>query len=275
MKIEVPERQKHRTPTEPTAPPAHEADAAPDRPVRGRMVAIVVYVALSIGLYFVLAPTISDQEQLRSHLEAAGAGGVLSYVLLYSAQMFIPWLPGAPLDIIGGATFGFWETVLLSSACASASGLLIYLAVRQVGLEAIVERFPGLLESPWRLVKIIKKRPWLLIAVNMLTGDVAYFIAGAAGTPLPFTMVLLGIMRVPSVMVGVALGAGIISNAIQQKLDTMVAIATIGTICTLLIGFAIARRYLPGLLERWDEASGNTPEPANQGQSPSEGEPRV
>jgi uncharacterized membrane protein YdjX (TVP38/TMEM64 family) len=234
-----------------------ELDALPDN-VRGRMIAIGIYVALSIGLYFVLAPAISNQEELTNHLQAAGVWGVLSYIGLYTAQMFIPWLPGAPLDIIGGATFGFWETVLLSSISASGSGLIILLVVRRIGLEKIVARFPGLLESPWRLIKIIRRQPWALIAVNMLTGDVAYFVAGAARTPLIFTMILLGAMRIPSVMVGCALGAGIISNVIQNRLNTFITIATFGTIATLLIGFAIARKYLPGWLERLEAASNNS-----------------
>ena len=218
--------------------------------VRGRMIAIGIYVVLSIGLYFVLAPAISNQEVLTSHLQAAGIWGVLSYIVLYTGQMFVPWLPGAPLDIIGGATFGFWETVLLSSISASGSGLIIYLVVRRVGLEKIVERFPGLLESPWRLIKIIRRQPWALVAVNMLTGDVAYFVAGAARTRVVFTMLLLGAMRIPSVAVGSALGAGIISNVLQNRLNTFITIATFGTIATLLTGFAIARKYLPGWLER-------------------------
>jgi uncharacterized membrane protein YdjX (TVP38/TMEM64 family) len=200
----------------------------------------------------------ADQERLASHIEAAGPWGVLAYIVLYAAQMFVPWLPGAPMDIIGGATFGFWETVLLSSLSASGSGLIIYVIVRRIGLEKIVAQFPGLLESPWRLVKIIRRQPWALIAVNMLTGDVAYFVAGAAKTPVIFTLVLLGAQRVPSVMVGVALGAGIISNAMQNTLNAMVAIATFGTIGGLLLGFAIARKYLPSWLERLEARTDNS-----------------
>ena len=99
-------------------------------------------------------------------------------------------------------------------------------------------------------IPIIKAQPWSLIAVNMLTGDVAYFVAGSAGTPLVFTIVLLGVQRIPSVMVGTALGAGIISNVVGQQLDIMVAVASIGTVVGLMIGFAIARKYLPGWLNR-------------------------
>jgi len=231
---------------------------APPENVRGRMIAIIAYVALSIGLYFILAPAMADQEQLASHLEAAGVWGVVGYIALYVAQMFVPWLPGAPLDIIGGATFGLWETVLLSSLSASGSGILIYLGVRRIGLEKIVARFPGLLESPWRLVKVIRRQPWALIAVNMLTGDVAYFVAGAAHTPLVFTVVLLSVMRVPSVLVGTALGAGIISRAVQNQLDVFVTIATFGTIASLLTGFAIARKHLPGWLERLEARASST-----------------
>ena len=98
----------------------------------------------------------------------------------------------------------------------------------------------------------------------MLTGDVAYFVAGAARTPLLFTMILLGVMRIPSVMVGCALGAGIISNVVENRLNTFVTVATLGTIATLLTGFAIARKYLPGWLERLESNSNNDNSPADR-----------
>ncbi len=241
--------------------PAVEQEAPPEtaeagsKGVRSRLLAIGFYVALSIGLYFLLAPIFADPEHLGAQLEAAGVLGIVAYLVLYSAQMFVPWLPGLPLDMIGGATFGFWETTVLSTISASGSGLIIYLAVRRVSLEAIVARFPGLLESPWRLVKAIKKQPWSLIAVNMLTGDVAYFVAGAAPLSLLFTMILLGVMRIPSVMLGTAVGAGIISQVLRERLDVLVTVGSIGTVITLSIGFMIARKFLPGWLEQLESSN--------------------
>jgi uncharacterized membrane protein YdjX (TVP38/TMEM64 family) len=220
-----------------------------------RLIAITVYVILSVVLYFLLAPQIANHEHLQARLENSGFQGVLAYLLIYSAQMFIPWLPGAPLDIIGGAIFGFWQTTVLSTAAASASGLIIYLMVRRVGLETIVVRFPGLMESPWRLVQIIKRQPWALVAVNMLTGDAAYFVAGSAGIPAAFAIGLLAVMRIPSVMIGTAIGAGVVSSAIRQKLDIMVAVASIVTVTGLMVGFAIARRYLPGWLQHLEKSA--------------------
>lgn len=222
--------------------------------VRGRFVAIALYVILSVGLYFILTPLMTDQDRLQNQIATSGWWGIVLYVGLYSAQVFIPWLPGAPLDIIGGAVFGFWETTALSSLTAAVSGVIIYLIVRRVGLDKIVERFPNLLESPWRLVRIIKLQPWALVAVNMLTGDVAHFIAGAAATPLLFTAVLLGIMRIPNVMVGAAIGAGLLSNVLQAQLDVMVAVASIGTIGALSIGFLVARRFIPTWVSRLEAA---------------------
>lgn len=242
--------QSNRPQNKPTAPQENRID--------WRLIAIIGYVGASVALYFLLVPLMSNREQLQSSLAAAGFWGVLIYIGLYSAQMFVPWLPGAPLDIIGGATFGFWETNFLSTLSASASGLIIYIIVRRVGLEAIVARFPSLLDAPWRLVKIIRRQPWSLIAVNMLTGDVAYFVAGAARIPVLFAIVLLAIQRVPSVMIGSALGAGIISNVLQHKLDIMVAVASIVTIVGLTIGFAVARKIVPGWLDRLEASEETT-----------------
>ena len=103
MSLESTESQKQQQ--EPMEQQSHLTEQdVPSQGVQGRLIAIAVYVALSIGLYFVLAPAMADQEQLQSQLEAAGVWGVIAYLVLYAAQMFVPWLPGAPLDIIGGAT---------------------------------------------------------------------------------------------------------------------------------------------------------------------------
>lgn len=229
--------------------------ARPPENARGRLIAIAVYLALSAGLYFVLAPMMSDQAHLQEQLAAGGIWGVFAYIVLYGAQMFVPWLPGSPLEIIGGATFGFWQTVILAIVTASSTGLVVVLGVRRLGLERIVARFPGLLESPWRLVKIIQRQPWSLAAVNILTGDVAYFVAGAARTPLGFTLLLLGVMRVPTVMIWTAVGAGLISAVVSQQLDFLVMGISTATIVFLMIGLAIARRHLPGWLERLETAA--------------------
>ncbi len=233
--------------------------------LRGRYIAIGIYLALSVGLYFVLAPALADQSRLQSQIEKAGWGGVLLYISLYAAQVFIPWLPGVPLDMIGGAVFGFWETTVLSSASAALSGLIVYLVVQRVGLERIVERFPNLLDAPWRLIRVIRLQPWALVAANMLTGDVAYFVAGAAETPVLFTLVVLGALRIPNVMLGAAIGAGLISQRLQQHLDIAITVAGIGTIIMLSIGFLVVRRYAPRWLERLEMAAQKSEENEKNG----------
>lgn len=223
--------------------------------VRGKLLAIGLYLAVSVGLYFILAPTFSDQQQLQEQFQQNGILGVLGFVVLYSFQVFIPWLPGAPLDVIAGATFGFWETLGITTTIATSCGFLVMWSVRHIGLEAIVQRFPALLESPWRLVRVIRKQPWSILAVNLLTGDVAYFVAGAARTPVVFTLVAFAIMRLPSVTMGAAIGAGLISNALNEQLNTLTAAASLITIAGLIIGLTIANRFLPGWLEQLENAA--------------------
>lgn len=212
-----------------------------------------MYFIASFALYFVLAPIMADHERLQDQIESSGLLGISLYVGLYSAQIFIPWLPGAPLDIIGGAVLGFWEATILISITSAFSGLIIYAVVRRIGLERIVAQFPELLESPWRLVKIVNRKPWALVPINMLTGDVAYFVAGAAKVSALTTVLILGAMRVPNVMIGAAIGAGLLSNVLQDQLDVVVAVASVGTVIGLSIGFILARKYLPVWMAKLEE----------------------
>lgn len=237
-----------------TSPPnegiGDETDTPAQNYIRGRLIAIGAYLALSVGLFFILSPMMSDQGELQDQLRNAGSWGVLFFIVLYALQVFIPWLPGAPLDAIGGATFGLAETLLLTSLASTFCGLIVILVVQRVGLETLVSRFPGLLEAPWRLVRVIRHKPVSILAVNLLTGDVAYFVAGAARTPLLFTLVVFAVMRLPSVTIWASLGAGLISTTLGEQLNSVTIIGTVITVAGLLMGLTLANRYLPGWLER-------------------------
>lgn len=233
-------------------------DSVPDQPqgsngLRGRLIAIGVYIALSFALFIVLSPSLTDQEQLQQQLRNAGGWGLLIYVGLYALQVFIPWLPGSPLDAIGGALFGFWQALIIITASSTVSGLIVILVVRQVGLEKIVERFPGLLEAPWKMLRIIRFKPWTIFLVNLLTGDVSYFIAGAARTPLVSTLLGFALMRLISVSLWAALGTGLLSAAVGQQLNGIAVLATVVTVVGLLIGLTLASKFLPGWLSRIEQ----------------------
>ena len=216
-----------------------------------------IYVVLSIGLYFVLAPAISNQEVLTSHLQAAGIWGVLTTycstsatVRAVAARRAAGYHRRGNLRFLGNRAavqrFGFWQR----------ADHLPRGPARRAG--KIVERFPGGLRLPWRLIRssAANRGPWSLLHAHWRRG-----LLRGRGGPDPGGLYhpVAGGDAHPSVAVGSALGAGIISNALQNRLNTFITIATFGTIATLLNSFAIARKYLPGWLERLESASNSGP----------------
>ncbi len=228
-----------------------DADTSPEQ-VRWRLIAIVVYLVVSVVFYLALGPLLSDpQGSLRDHLEELRFFGGIVYVLLYIIQILVPFLPGNAMDFIGGGLFGFWTSFALGMSASVVAGFVIIYGVRKFGLEVIVKRFPNLLENPWRFVKAVDKRPLALIPVNMLTGDLALFVAGACPNLSPLKgNLLLAAMRVPNLALGTAIGAGLLGGDFQEQLGQIASVMGVVTIGTLMIGYFLAGRYLPALLER-------------------------
>ncbi len=222
-----------------------------------QIIAAFGYVGVSFALYFILDPLLSDPDQTKEYIRAAGIWGPVVYMTVYSIQVFIPFLPGVSMDAVAGALWGVGGTIILSVASATIAGLVIIPGVRWLGLQTIDEKFPALLKGPWRFVRIAEKWPWTLAIVATLGGDASYFVAGATRVPLWKSLVVIGVARLPAViaysLVGWAVDTGRAATSITEQFSKLVPLFSVVTIVSLLIGVTILARYGNRIIDRLEE----------------------
>ena len=238
-----------------------------------QLLAAVGYIGLSLALYFVLEPLLHDPEATAQQIRAAGILGPMVYVVLYSVQIFIPFLPGVTTDLVSGALWGFGGTLLLSQFSAALAGATLIWIVRRLGLQTIDQRFPSLLRGPWRFVRLVERWPWTLAIVSTLVGDVAYFVAGATRVKTWQALLVLGLARLPAITIysnlGWAIQNGLVSQVAADQFNTLIPLVSIVTISGLLIGVVILSRYGKQIVDRLEkrlgENGGEPPAPSGDG----------
>ncbi|MBN1287245.1 MAG: TVP38/TMEM64 family protein [Anaerolineae bacterium] len=212
------------------------------------------YVGISFAFYFILEPLLNNPDQFKAEVRAAGIWGPIIYVLIYSLQVFIPFLPGVSMDAVSGALWGVGGTLILSVGSASLAGAIIIPVVRKLGLQNINKKFPALLDGPWRFVRIAEKWPWTLAIVATLGGDASYFVAGATRVPAWKALLVIGLARFPGVigysLVGWLVETGRASERFVEQFSVLVPLFSVVTIVALLVGVTLLARYSERFIDR-------------------------
>jgi uncharacterized membrane protein YdjX (TVP38/TMEM64 family) len=121
-----------------------------------------------------------------------------------------------------------------------------------------------LLKGPWRFVRLAERWPWTLAIVCTIVGDVGYFVAGATRVKLWKTLAIIGVARLPSVVIYSAIGWLIETGRASAELKSQfnLAIPVIGalTIVLLLVGVAILTRYGERIVKRLEQLLGDAEE---------------
>ncbi|GAB4436723.1 MAG: hypothetical protein Kow00120_03890 [Anaerolineae bacterium] len=223
-----------------------------------QLLAAIGYVGLSGVFYFVLRDFLNDPAATAEQLRAAGVLGPVVYILLYWLQIFIPFLPGVSMDLVSGALWGVLVTLFLSEAAAASAGAIVIVVVRRLGLQTLDERFPALLKGSWRFLKLVERWPWTLVIISTLAGDVGYFLAGATRLPVWKACLVMGVARVPGILIystlGWALQNGLVAPAVADNFNALVTGVSVLTIGGLLIGVAILGRYGSRIIARLEKA---------------------
>lgn len=219
-----------------------------------QILAALAYVGVSIAFYFILGPIFNDREATKQEIQAAGFWGGLAYIFIYSVQVFVPFLPGVSMDFVAGALWGVLGTIVLSMAGATLGGAGVIVVVRKLGLQTIDRKFPALLKGPWRFVRLAERWPWTLAIVCTIVGDVGYFVAGATRVKLWKTLVVIGVARLPSVLIYSSVGwlieSGRASKELEEQFNLVVPVIGALTVIVLLTGVAILTRYGEQIVNR-------------------------
>ena len=101
---------------------------------------LIAVIVLSFYVGFYLLRFLRDPEQFRAWIDSFGIYAPLVYLSVTALQIFVPMIPGEPMEMVAGYAFGSLEGTLLCFVGESSAGIIILLVVKKYG-RRIVEIF--------------------------------------------------------------------------------------------------------------------------------------
>lgn len=104
-----------------------------------KIMILIVFLAIMVFLTMQLLPifkNIATEEgriQFKEDIEGLGGKGILAIVGLMVAQIFLPILPGEPVEVLAGMSYGPIGGMLVIFLGAFLSSVIIFFAVRKFG----------------------------------------------------------------------------------------------------------------------------------------------
>ena len=167
---------------------------------------VLFLVFLSILLYrkigVPLVQLAAEPERFRQWVDGYGVWGKGVYMGLVILQILAAFIPGEPLEIAGGYTFGAWEGTLLCLTADAIGSLLVLLLVRRFGVGLVSLLFSQEKMQSARFLKSSPRRILLFLLVFMVPGtpkDLLCYVGGLTDIPLPVLFLITSLGRIPSV----------------------------------------------------------------------------
>lgn len=176
------------------------------------LVAVLVVVAgFAVTHYREMVSFLSNPDQIRAWLAKLGPLGPLALIGFNALQVVVAPFPGYPVQIAAGYLFGWWRGSLYAVAGMILGGLLAMTLARVYG-RPLVQRIVGVerLERWEQVAHLNSLVVWFVLMLGPL-GDGPYYIAGLTKLAVWKLLVIVLLVRTPSVLVSAAVGAGLIS----------------------------------------------------------------
>ena len=168
---------------------------------------ILFLIVLSVLLYWQVGiPVVqlaSEPERFRQWVEGYGLWGKALYMVLVILQILAAFIPGEPLEIAGGYTFGAMEGTLLCLAGDAVGSLLVLLLVRHFGIRLVKLFFSEERLRSARFLKSSPRRTLLFLLVFMIPGtpkDLLCYYGGLTDIRLSILFFIATLGRIPSVL---------------------------------------------------------------------------
>ncbi len=211
----------------------------------GIVVFALFIILISIIFIKNFGAVVENPVEIRKIMTNYGIWAYLLYFLLYVFQIFFAPVPGTVLNIASGMLFGPLKGFLLSWAGAITGGFLAMVIVRYLGRKIL---YFFLEEKKVEFEKQITKRGLPLIIFLAIfpnpVGDGIFYLAGLTNIPLKILTGIIGLCRIPGILVYVIAGDKIMTSGIKGWI-----IGGGGFIIAMLFYF-IFKQKLENLVER-------------------------
>jgi len=184
--------------------------------IAGAIFFIAIIVIISIVFVKNFNFIINDPSGVRDVIQRYGIMAYLLYFLLYIFQIFFAPVPGQVLNVASGMLFGTFCGFLISWLAVIVGGFLAMLLARFLG-KKILHWF--LEDRAMKFENEITRRGLPLIIFLAIfpnpIGDGLFYLAGLTNIPLKILILIIGICKIPGILIYVIAGNKIMSAGVK------------------------------------------------------------
>ena len=206
------------------------------------IITIMILIGCTISLYPIMKELLKPEgrENLKIEIQQNGPNGILLLLGLEAAQIFLPILPGEPIEILAGmcyGTFGGLIFIMLSVFIVTA---MIFFMVRKFGRDFVYtmvskEKIQKIENS--KLFTHPKQIEYIMLILFLLPGtpkDLLTYLAGLLPIKPSRFIVIATLARLPSIISSTYAGATLINGNWKIGLLMYVGIFVVVGIAILL-----------------------------------------
>lgn len=152
-----------------------------------------------------------DKQTLAAFVQALGWFGPVALIFFNALQIVVAPIPGYVLQAVAGYLFGPWWGGLWGALGALAGTTAAMWLARTFGRRFVEQWVGGERVARWEKASHSADTWFWFLLLLAPTGDLPYFLAGLAGVSYTKILLLTLAIRIPSIFVVAAVGAGAVS----------------------------------------------------------------
>jgi len=174
------------------------------------LISIIIIVAILIlRKDYQLLSLFRDMEKLKEYILSFGNLAPLIFGFIQFLQVIISPVPGNITTVVGGAVFGFWQSLIISSIAIILGSIAAFGLARAFG-RPFVEWIIGKERVSEYFDKITRNRKIIFVLIILLPffpDDIICLIAGISGMTWGFFILTMLIARPPGLIVSALVGS--------------------------------------------------------------------
>lgn len=205
------------------------------------ILALILFALFMVLLFrFVGVPMIrfiEDPSQYRTWIEGKGILAQISFVAMVFFQVIVAIIPGEPLEICAGYTFGALEGTLLCMLGIMLGSAVIFLLVRSLGVKLVEVFFSTEKIRSLSFLRDSRKRNMLTFIIMFIPGtpkDLLSYFVGLTDMKLYEWLIISTIARIPSIVTSTVGGSALAEKNYRFAL-IIFAIAAVISISGIII----------------------------------------
>ncbi|NLK70863.1 MAG: TVP38/TMEM64 family protein [Clostridiales bacterium] len=189
-----------------------------DRTNKIRLIAIIIFLIVSISITILSVPILSNLRTeegrllVKQKVEQFGIFAPLLYMMLQMLQVVISFIPGEPIEILGGLLFGTFWGFIFTLLGILAGSVVVYYLVKSFGKPLVYSFVSEEKIGKYRLFNDEKRLEMLTFILFLVPGTpkdaLTYIIPLTKINPVKY-FALSTIARIPSIVTSTFLGSSI------------------------------------------------------------------